>query len=518
MSANVTGSFPPVSPSGGIVSRLLDGINGWTLILSAVAVILVAEQVRYRNRKQGIAGPAFTIPIMGAFLDSMHPTFEGYFSKWESGALSCVSVFHKFVVIASTKDLSRKILNSPMYVQPCVVDAAKKILMKTNWVFLDGKPHVEYRKGLNTLFTRKSLALYIPEQMAVYERYFAEFLKLSEMEPVAFMPHFRDLNVAVSCRTFFGYWIKDSQIKQISEDYWYITAAMELVNFPLALPYTKVWYGIRARKTVIAAFEEASASSRKAMLAGEKPTCMVDQWIVSMIEAQKFAKSGGDKADMPASVLIRDFSDNEIAQTMLSFLFASQDATSSAMSWLFHLLADNPDIYGRIRQEQLDVRGGDPSKAVDMEMYDQMTLTKAAVRETLRLRPPVLMVPYQAKKDWNVTPEYKVPKGAMVIPTFWHALHDEQAFPDPHAWVPERWISGTANASPQNWLVFGVGPHHCLGQAYAMEHLALAAGLACLKFDLTHHKTEVSENIKIFATIFPEDDVVLSWRKSEHHC
>jgi C-22 sterol desaturase len=157
----------------------------------------------------------------------------------------------RFVVIASTKDLSRKILNSPMYVQPCVVDAAKTILMKTNWVFLDGKPHVEYRKGLNTLFTRKSLALYIPEQMAVYERYFAEFLKLSKDEPVAFMPHFRDLNVAVSCRTFFGYWIKDSQIKQISEDYWYITAAMELVNFPLALPYTKVWYGIRARKTAL---------------------------------------------------------------------------------------------------------------------------------------------------------------------------------------------------------------------------------------------------------------------------
>jgi C-22 sterol desaturase len=99
MAANATSSFfdkSAASGSGGLVASLLNGINGWTLILSAIAVLLVAEQVRYRNRKQGIAGPAFTIPIMGSFLDSMHPTFEGYFSKWESGALSCVSVFHKY--------------------------------------------------------------------------------------------------------------------------------------------------------------------------------------------------------------------------------------------------------------------------------------------------------------------------------------------------------------------------------------------------------------------------------------
>lgn len=217
-------------------------------------------------------------------------------------------------MIASTKDLSRKILNSPTFVQPCVVDAGKKILMATNWVFLDGKAHVEYRKGLNVLFTRKSLATYIPEQMKVYDTYFKACLAKSEEGPVPYMHIFRDLNTAVSCRTFFGYWIEDSQIKQISDDYWYITAAMELVNFPIALPYTKVWYGIQARKTVMKAFEAASAKSRKAMLAGAEPVCMVDAWIKAMLDAQKFSKSGADKADMTAPVLIRDFSDSEIGR------------------------------------------------------------------------------------------------------------------------------------------------------------------------------------------------------------
>lgn len=74
----------PQNPNAiSLVQTLLDGISGWTLILAAVVVILAAEQWRYRNRKGTAAGPAWTIPIMGAFLDSMHPTFEGY--------LRCVS-------------------------------------------------------------------------------------------------------------------------------------------------------------------------------------------------------------------------------------------------------------------------------------------------------------------------------------------------------------------------------------------------------------------------------------------
>jgi C-22 sterol desaturase len=63
----------------------------------------------------------------------------------------------RFVVIASTCELSRRILNAPAFVEPAVVDSMKHILCADNWVFLGGKDHVDYRKGLNVLFTRKAL-------------------------------------------------------------------------------------------------------------------------------------------------------------------------------------------------------------------------------------------------------------------------------------------------------------------------------------------------------------------------
>lgn len=55
----------------------------------------------YIKRKGSIAGPPLKIPLMGPFIQALHPKFEGYLAQWASGPLSCVSVFHKYVRLAS---------------------------------------------------------------------------------------------------------------------------------------------------------------------------------------------------------------------------------------------------------------------------------------------------------------------------------------------------------------------------------------------------------------------------------
>ena len=51
--------------------------------------------VSYIWRKGSIVGPSMKLPFMGPFLQSVNPKFEEYYAKWQSGPLSCVSVFHK---------------------------------------------------------------------------------------------------------------------------------------------------------------------------------------------------------------------------------------------------------------------------------------------------------------------------------------------------------------------------------------------------------------------------------------
>jgi C-22 sterol desaturase len=55
----------------------------------------------------------------------------------------------------------------------------------------------------------------------------------------------------------------------------------------------------------------------------------------------------------------------------------------------------------------------------------------------------------------------------MIIPTTYPALHDPEVYRDPESFNPDRWLEGgeaDLPAAKANWLVFGTGPHVCLGQ------------------------------------------------------
>lgn len=323
--------------------------------------------------------------------------------------------------------MARKVFNSPAFVKPCVVDVAHKLLGADNWVFLDGKAHVDFRKGLNGLFTRKALEIYLPGQEDVYKRYFQQFLDVTKEaggKPVPFMPQFRELMCAVSCRTFVGHYISDEAVKKIADDYYLITAALELVNFPIILPYTKTWYGKKAADMVLAEFAKCAAKSKVRMSAGGDISCIMDAWVKQMVDSKRWREmeaKGATTEDMEKpNPLLRDFSDYEISQTIFTFLFASQDATSSAATWLFQTMAQRPDVLDRVREENYKVRNGDIHAPLNMDQLESMKYTRAVVRELLRYRPPVLMTPYMAKKAFPITDTYTVPKGKCnCFPSYW---------------------------------------------------------------------------------------------------
>ncbi|CAK9442365.1 uncharacterized protein LODBEIA_P61080 [Lodderomyces beijingensis] len=482
----------------------------WLQIAATLIVsVLLYDQVKYQLNKGTIAGPTFKVwPIIGPFLESLDPKFEEYKSKWDSGDLSCVSIFHKFVVIASSRDLARKILSSPKYVKPCVVDVAVKILRPSNWVFLDGKDHVDYRRSLNGLFSQKALEIYIP----VLEKYMDFYLeKFCNYEGAReFFPEFRELLCALSLRTFCGDYITEDQIALIADNYYRVTAALELVNFPIIIPYTKTWYGKKIADDTMKIFEKCSAKAKIHIENGGSATCIMDEWIFLMKQARE------KHSDDPESkLLVRNFSDKEISEVIFTFLFASQDASSSLACWLFQIVADRPDVVAKIRQEQLRVRNNDPSVPLDLQLINSMTYTNNVVRESLRYRPPVLMVPYVVKQPFPVTDSYTAPKGSMIIPTLYPALHDPEVYDQPDSFIPERWENTTGDMDKRNWLVFGTGPHVCLGKNYVLMLFTGMLGKFVMNSHLIHHKTALSEEIKVFATIFPKDDLILEWKRRD---
>ncbi|KZV95631.1 cytochrome P450 [Exidia glandulosa HHB12029] len=491
--------------------QLPDQVTGgsvWYTVGAVVASLLVLEQLVYRTKKGHLPGPRWTIPIIGKFADSRSPTLEKYIESWKSGALSAVSVFNIFIVMSATNEYSRKIFNSPKYAEPCLVASAKQVLCPDNWVFLNGKAHVEYRRILNTLFTRKALSIYLQTQDAITRQHFARWLIESELssKPGTLMNPIRDLNMVTSLRVFCGSHIPDHAIATITEKYWVITCALQLVNFPLAIPGTATYRAIQARKEAMVWLEAAAASSKRAMAEGKDVECLLDAWVMEINEARKQGK------------MDREFSDREMALVVLSFLFASQDAMSSGLIYFLQHLADHPDVLAKVREEQERVRGGDFERPTTLEMLDAMPYIKACVKETLRLRPPVTMVPYKATRPFPISEDYTVPKNTIIIPSLYPSVMDEEVYPEPEKFLPDRWLDpeSPANANPQQYLVFGSGPHRCIGVEYVMMHMSVVGGVAACLLDWTHHVTPDSEKTQMIATIFPKDGCIVSFRPRKH--
>ncbi|ORY90828.1 cytochrome P450 [Leucosporidium creatinivorum] len=475
-------------------------------IVVLLVTLLLAEQYYWRWRKGSLPGNKWQIPIIGQFAESLHPSMEAYMRSWAK-PLATVSVFNIFIVIASTTDYSRKILNASSYTEPCLVRSAKQILLPENWVFLNGKVHNEYRKGLNCLFTTQALAIYLRVQDRIYRAAFKRWLADPDPEPKPYWMIFRDVNMETSLRVFCGDYIAQENVREISDKYWQITKALELVNFPFAFPGTKVWHACRARAIAVKHLSNAAAASKKRMASGAEANCLLDAWVEEILAAKHYNENKHDGAERP-NLIVREYSDHEMALVLLSFIFASQDAMSSSLTFGFQHLADYPEVLAKVREEQTAVRGDDTESPITLEWLEQMPYTNAVTREVLRHRPPVLMVPYLVKKAFPMTDDYTVPKGTMLIPSFWNSLHDPAVYPDPDEFIPERWMPGGANygmADSKNWLVFGAGAHRCIAQNYVFMHMTACLGSAAMLMDWTHKKTPESDEIRIVATLFPKD-------------
>jgi len=69
----------------------------------------------------------------------------------------------------------------------------------------------------------------------------------------------------------------------------------------------------------------------------------------------------------------------------------------------------------------------------------------------------------------------------------------------------------SANTNPRNYLVFGSGPHRCIGIEYATMNIALVLAMASAMYNWEHVLTPESSEIEIIATLFPKDGCVLKF-------
>lgn len=186
------------------------------------------------------------------------------------------------------------------------------------------------------------------------------------------------------------------------------------------------------------------------------------------------AKEDQDLLDILMSIKNEGGSDHFTADTItgmfISMMFAGHHTTSGTAAWTLIELLRHPEEMALVTEE-LDQLYADGSE-VSFGALRAIPHLESALKEALRLHPPLILLLRMAKEDLTYG-DFRIAAGKLVAasPSICNRIAED--FPDPDAFVPARYLEGREEdrANPWTWIPFGAGRHRCVGANFAMMQL-----------------------------------------------
>lgn len=167
-------------------------------------------------------------------------------------------------------------------------------------------------------------------------------------------------------------------------------------------------------------------------------------------------------------------------------MFGGTETVASVIEWAMAELMKNPPELKKVQQELEQVVGLD--RNLHESDLENLPYLKFAVKETLRLHPPIPLLLHETAVDTAVA-GYFIPAGSRVWINAWAIGRDGAAWPDPDRFRPARFQDAAApdfKGSDFEFLPFGSGRRSCPGMQlglYACE-MAVANLLHCFNWEL----------------------------------
>lgn len=159
-------------------------------------------------------------------------------------------------------------------------------------------------------------------------------------------------------------------------------------------------------------------------------------------------------------------SEEDIREEVDTFMFEGHDTTAVSLCWTLFLIGSDPEVQRKLDEEIEDVFLSDKTRAITTDDLSRLKYLECCIKESLRLYPSVPAIAREATQDFKLK-SYTIPKGAT-LHLFLYALHrNEEQFPQPEVFRPERFLSNR-RFSPYAYVPFSAGPRNCIGQRFAM--------------------------------------------------
>jgi len=206
--------------------------------------------------------------------------------------------------------------------------------------------------------------------------------------------------------------------------------------------------------------------------AREKLVGLVQQIIDRRIARGTVPREERDLLDVLISI---EMSADMVTGIFISMMFAGHHTSSGTASWAMIELLRHPEAMAEVVAE-LDglYAPGDDGAApeVSFQALREIPLLEAALKETLRLHPPLIILMRLVREEIEIAGEL-IPAGAVLAASPRVSNRIEEDFPDADEFRPERYLDDRQEdlAHRWTWIPFGAGRHRCVGNAFAMMQM-----------------------------------------------
>lgn len=167
-----------------------------------------------------------------------------------------------------------------------------------------------------------------------------------------------------------------------------------------------------------------------------------------------------------------------IASELLDHVGAGMDTSGITLTYIYWEMSRNPELQDRLRKELLTLSPTlemrNRSTLPSARSVDALPLLHAIVMETLRRHGaiPGSQPRITPSTPTSVAGSPPLPGGVRISAQAYSLHRNEQVFPEPEAWRPERWLDADPSQKEKmmRWFwAFGSGPRMCVGSNLAMH-------------------------------------------------
>lgn len=379
------------------------------------------------------------LPFIGSTIEFARDINNELVKNWvKYGNVFKIRVIGEHIVVLIGPEANKLMLH----------DDQDSFLSKDGWKFIlgdlftdaimltDGEEHTRYRRIMQSAFHKEPMTGYLK----VIEEEVVQFIENEiniKRGKILVYPTMVRLTMKIAGRLFFGLDFKPNQLNDIIA---VTEASMAPVRYDI--PFTLYAKGLQARRNLTEFYRNIIRDKRNNP--GE-----------DMFSQMCVAKSENGES----------FTDEEIINQMIFLMMASHDTTTSSLTSLIYETAKNPKWQDALREEANHFYNqGD----MEYQRLKELKVTQMVLNETLRLHPPLIVVPRYAIKDFTFEGKY-IPKNTKVAFYIYGTHVMKEIYENPMKFDPGRFdeCRNEHKKHPMAFIPFGAGRHVCIGKYFA---------------------------------------------------